>query len=145
MNRVFLIGNLTRDPEFNKTPNDVSICKFDIAVNRRFAKTNDEVDFFHIVTWRGQADNCQKFLQKGNKVAIVGSIAIRQYEAQDGTKKTAVDVTADEVQFLTPKTEQSPATKMTPVTTGEQPPFNTEPKLVQGTIDKVKGDEQLPF
>ena len=132
MNRVFLIGNLTRDPEFNTTPNGVALCKFSIAVSRRFSQ--DEADFFNIVTWRATAENCQKFLQKGNKVAIVGSIQTRTYEAQDGTKRTAVDVVADEVQFLTPKGESSqssysakesskPVNKLTPVDDDEQLPF----------------------
>lgn len=106
MNKIFLIGNLTRDPETTTTPNTgATVCKFGIAVNRRFAGSdgNREVDFFNIVTWRQLADNCSKFLKKGLKVGIVGRLEVRNYEANDGSKRTAVEVVADEVEFLTPK------------------------------------------
>ena len=131
MNKVFLIGNLTRDPEFSTTPNGVALCKFGIAVSRRF--NQDETDFFNIVVWRGLAENCQKFLQKGSKVAIVGSIQTRTYEAQDGSRRTAVDIVADEVQFLSPKNGD-----------GSQMSSNNQ----NGQVNKltpVDDDETLPF
>ena len=100
MNKVILIGNLTRDPEAGTTPSGVNYCRFAIAVNRRFSRENNEVDYFNISTWRGLADNCARLLTKGRKVAVTGSIQIRNYEGQDGTRRTSVDVTADEVEFL---------------------------------------------
>lgn len=100
MNRVILIGNLTRDPEGGTTTNNIAFSKFSIAVNRRFSTTN-EVDFLNIVCWRQLAENCNKFLSKGKKVAVSGSIQVRNYETQSGEKKTAVDIVADEVEFLT--------------------------------------------
>ena len=97
-----LIGNLTKDPEINTTSNGVSVCSFSIAVSRRFANADGErdVDFFNIVVWRQFAETCHKFLKKGSKVGIVGSIQNRSYTAADGTKRYATDIVADEVEFL---------------------------------------------
>lgn len=102
MNKVYLIGNLTRDPEMRSTSTGVPVCNFSIAVNRRFkdSQGNAEVDFFNIVAWRQLAELCGRYLAKGRKVAISGSIQTRTYEAQDGSKRTAWDIMADEVEFL---------------------------------------------
>ena len=103
MNKVFLIGNLTRDPEMRSTQSGIPVCNFSIAVNRRFrnAQTGQqETDFFNIVAWRQLAELCSRYLAKGRKVAVFGSIQTRTYEAQDGTKRTAFDIVADEVEFL---------------------------------------------
>ncbi|HIU81145.1 MAG TPA: single-stranded DNA-binding protein [Candidatus Ornithoclostridium faecavium] len=100
MNKIILIGNLTRDPESGTTPSGVSYCRFSIAVNRRFSKENNEADYFNVITWRGIAESCAKSLSKGRKVGVVGSIQIRNYEGNDGAKRTSVEVTADEVEFL---------------------------------------------
>lgn len=101
MNKIILIGNLTRDPESGTTPSGVSYCRFSIAVNRRFSKEGNEADYFNVITWRGIAESCAKSLSKGRKVGVVGSIQIRNYEGNDGAKRTSVEVTADEVEFLT--------------------------------------------
>ena len=105
MNKVVLIGNLTRNPELSETSSGVAYCKFSIAVNRPFANADGdrEVDFFNIVTWRGQAETCAKYLAKGKKVCIVGSIQNRSYEDKDGNKRTATDIVASEIEFLTPR------------------------------------------
>lgn len=100
MNKVFLIGNLTRDPESGNTQSGVAYCRFSLAVNRRFSRENNEVDYFNVVCWRGLAENCAKILVKGRKVCVSGSIQTRQYDAQDGSKRTAFDIVADEVEFL---------------------------------------------
>ena len=101
MNKVYLIGNLTRDPEVSETSSGVPFCCFSVAVNRNFANSegNREVDFFNITVWRGLAENCGRFLKKGSKVAIVGSLQNRTYEV-DGVKRTATDIVASEVEFL---------------------------------------------
>ena len=103
MNKGYLIGNLTREPEMRATQMGVSVCNFSIAVNRRFKREDgtQETDFFNIVAWRQLADLCGKYLAKGKKVAVVGSIQTRTYEAQDGSKRSAFDIVADEVEFLT--------------------------------------------
>ena len=109
MNKVYLIGNLTRDPELTTTPTGVSVCRLSIAVGRRFtnAEGSRETDFFNITAWRGTAENCNKFLKKGNKIAVSGSIQTRTYERQDGTKGFAVDIVADEIEFLSSKNDNS--------------------------------------
>ena len=88
MNKVYLIGNLTRDPELTTTTSGISVCRMSIAVGRRFsnAEGSRETDFFNVTAWRGTADNCAKFLKKGNKIAVSGSIQTRNYEKADGTK-----------------------------------------------------------
>ena len=105
MNKTILIGNLTRDPELTETPSGVAVCKFSIAVSRDYvdADGNRETDFFNITVWRGRAETCDKYLKKGNKVAIVGKLQNRSYEDKDGVKRTVTDIIADEVEFLTPK------------------------------------------
>lgn len=101
MNKVILIGNLTRDPESGTTQSGVAYCRFSIAVNRRFSRGENEVtDFFNITAWRGLAESCSRNLQKGRKVCVVGSIQLNQYNANDGSKRTSVDIVADEVEFL---------------------------------------------
>lgn len=108
MNKVFLIGNLTKDPEMRSTQSGVAICNFTIAVNRRFRNPQtgqQETDFLNIVAWRQLAELCSKYLAKGRKVAVVGSIQTRTYEAKDGSKRTAWDIVAEEVEFLTPQNQ----------------------------------------
>lgn len=108
MNKVILIGNLTRDPELAETPSGIAVCKFAIAVSRDFTNADGEreTDFFNITVWRGRAETCGKYLKKGNKVAIVGSLQNRTYEDKDGVKRYVTDVIANEVEFLTPKQSQ---------------------------------------
>jgi single-strand DNA-binding protein len=99
-----MIGNLTRDPELTTVGADnIPVCKFGIAVNRPRSKNRDEVDFFNVSVWRAQGENCAKYLSKGKKVGITGSIQTRQYENKDGARMTSFDIVADDVEFLTPK------------------------------------------
>ena len=102
MNKVILVGNLTRDPELITTNNGISLCRFTLAVQRRFASNEGEreADFINIVVWRGQADNCYKYLKKGSKAGVVGSLQTRAYDGNDGTRKYATEVVAEEVEFL---------------------------------------------
>lgn len=109
MNKIILIGNLTKDPEITTTSNGVSVCKFTIAVQRKFANSEGgrDADFLNVVAWRGLAENCHKFLKKGSKVGVVGSIQVRNYDAQDGTKRYVTEVVAEEVEFLSTNRDQS--------------------------------------
>ena len=102
MNKVFLIGNLTRDPELSQLPSGVSVCKFGLAVNRNFTNSNGEreVDFFNVTAWRGLGENCAKYLSKGRKVSVMGNIQVRNYEDKEGNKRTAVDIVAEDIEFL---------------------------------------------
>lgn len=138
MNKCFLIGNLTRDPEHNTTANGIAFCRFSIAVNRSYRNSNGEndVDFINIVTWRGLADNCAKYLTKGNKVCVSGSIQTRSYEDKDGNKRSSTEVVADDVEFLTPKSGDGTAADRPPkATAGSKPVMELE------QVD----DNDLPF
>ncbi len=105
MNKVFLIGNLTRDPELTETSGGVKICRFGIAVNRNYAGSDGErkVDFFNCVAWRGLGETVARFAKKGNKVAVSGSVELRQYDDNQGIRRTGVDIVAQDVEFLTPR------------------------------------------
>jgi single-strand DNA-binding protein len=110
MNKIVLIGNLTHDPEVLSTPNGVTVCSFTIAVNRRFASGSGgerQTDFFRINAWRALGETCARYLSKGRKCAVVGELQARTYEAKDGTTRMALDVQADEVEFLSPRGEQT--------------------------------------
>lgn len=137
MNKVILVGNLTRDPELTETPSGVAVCRFAIAVSRDYANSDGtrETDFFNITVWRGRAENCGKYLKKGNKVAIVGSLQNRSYEDKDGIKRNVTDVVANEVEFLTPRNAQGDIDPDTAVVSSKR----ERPQLE--AID----DNQLPF
>lgn len=112
MNKIFLIGNLTADPELRTTATGVNVCTMTIAVNRRFASNREErqSDFFRITAWRQLGETCSRFLSKGRKVAVVGELSARIYEAKDGTPRVSLEVTAEEVEFLSPRDpNQAPA------------------------------------
>lgn len=102
MNKTFLIGNLTKDPELSETSTGVKVCRFSIAVNRSYAGTDGErkTDFFNCVAWRGLGENVAKFTKKGNKVAVLGSIETRNYEDSQGVKRTGVDIVVRDIEFL---------------------------------------------
>lgn len=105
MNKVYLIGNLTRDPELAETNSGIAVCRFAIAVNRTYSSSDGtrETDFFNITVWRAQAENCGRYLKKGSKVAIVGSLQNRSYEDKEGIKRNVTDIVASEVEFLSPR------------------------------------------
>lgn len=105
MNKVILTGNLSRDPELTTTNGGVSVCRFTLAVQRRFQNSEGErdADFLNVVVWRGQAENCHKFLKKGSKCGVVGRIQTSSFEGQDGNRRYVTEIIADEVEFLTSK------------------------------------------
>ena len=109
MNKVFLIGNLTRDPEMRTTQSGVNLCSFTIAVNRRRSNNAEagqpEADFFRITAWRQLGDICGRYLAKGRKVAVTGTVSASAYVGQDGQARASLEVQADDVEFLTPKGE----------------------------------------
>ena len=148
MNKVYLIGNLTRDPEMRSTSTGISVCNFSIAVNRRKrADGQQETDFFNIVAWRQLAELCSRYLAKGRKVAVFGSIQTRSYEAQDGSKRTAFDIVADEVEFLSspnagsaPSSDYHAAVSPAPVQRQQAPSYAP----ADSGFTQVDDDE-LPF
>ena len=110
MNQVTIIGNLTKAPDMRQTTSGKNVCSFTVAVNRRFkdAQGNALTDFFTVVAWGKLAELCARYLDKGSKVFVSGELRNRSYEAKDGSKRTVTEIIANEVEFLSPKTE--PAT-----------------------------------
>lgn len=101
MNNLTIIGNLTKEPELRTTSTGINVCSFTVAVNRhRRVEGQPEADFFRVTAWRGLADVCQQYLSKGSKVSVTGSVAVSTYQASDGSTRASLDVTADEVEFL---------------------------------------------
>ena len=109
MNKIILIGNLTRDPELKTTPNGYSVCEFTIAVNDRNARRQqngqDSAQFFRISAWRQLGENCQRYLAKGRKVYVSGPLTARTYQANDGTTRVSLEVQADDVEFLSSRND----------------------------------------
>lgn len=109
MNKLTIIGNLTRDPELRTTSTGLNVCSFTVAVNRRRSSQNanqPEADFFRVTAWRQLGENCQKFLAKGRKVAVVGSVSVSTYEAKDGSgTRFTLEVNAEDVEFLSSRQE----------------------------------------
>ena len=100
MNRVFLIGRLTQDPQASTLDSGHSYCRFSIAVNRNFSRDGENrADFINIITWDALAQNCVKYLVKGSQVAVTGSIQTGSYE-RDGVRRQTFDIRADQVEFL---------------------------------------------
>lgn len=129
LNRIVLIGRLTKDPELRYTPaNGVAVATFTLAVNRRFTQQGQqrEADFIPIVVWRAQAENCAKYLGKGSLVAVEGRLQIRSYEDKEGQRRTIAEVVADSVQFLESKEKRS---------------FNEPPAF----DDSMIGEDDVPF
>ena len=108
MQTIEFIGNLTASPETRSTPNGVTVCTFTVAVNRKFADQSGEkkVDYFKCNAWRNLGDLCARYLDKGRKVYVSGELQARTYEAKDGTTRMSLDVQADAVEFLSPRTEK---------------------------------------
>lgn len=144
MNKAFLIGNLTRDPEVRTTNSGVSVCTFTLAINRRFANQQGvrEADFINIVTWRQLADLCGRYLAKGRKCAVVGSIQTRTYDAQDGSKRYITEVVADEVEFLSGAQDGARPARTDDIPLPPEPAENAQ--MRSGEMQEVDDDE-LPF
>ena len=130
MNKCQIVGNLCADPQLRSTRDGISVCTFTVAVNRRNAgaKAEQQADFFRVTAWRGLGETCSKYLAKGRKVAVCGSVSAVPYTAQDGTARASLEITADDVEFLSPKGEQQ-----------EQPHVDQQSGMVQ--VD----DEKLPW
>ena len=133
MNKVILIGYLAADPDYAKTQSGVPRCTLRLAVQRRFADQNGQrqSDFFNVICWRSTADFVYKFMNKGRKVAIEGSLQTRSYDAQDGSKRYVTEVIADSVEFCDRVPEQGQA-------------GNVVQQAQQGKFTEVDDDE-LPF
>ena len=132
MNKCIIVGNLVRDPEMRTVKDNVAVCTFTVAVNRRNggAKAGQiEADFFRVTAWRGLAENCNKFLSKGRKVAVTGAVSVSAYTTQNGETRANLELNAEDVEFLSPKGDEKPTEKR-----------DKETGFVQ-----VEDDSELPF
>ena len=143
MNKVFLIGNLTRDPELRTTASSKSVCSFSIAVNRAFSNQQGEkvTDFFNIIVWGKLGENCAKYLSKGRKVAVMGEIQNRSYE-KDGVKRTVTEIIASDVEFVTARDSQGDSSYNQREYSA--PARKTAPMPEEDSFTELS-DEDLPF
>ena len=139
LNRIILIGRLTRDPELRYTQSGVPVASFTLAVDRNFknAQGERETDFINIVVWRQQGENCAQYLAKGKLAAVDGSLQIRSYTGNDGIKRTAAEVVADTVRFLSPR--EGSGNYSHPLPPKESAPANNQSE------EEMLGDDDLPF
>ena len=109
MNKLTIIGNLTRDPEIRTTGSGLSVCNFTVAVNQRKAGDTGEhkAQYFRVTAWRKLGEVCQQYLSKGRKVAVVGPVSVSTYQANDGSTRAQLEVTAEDVEFLSGQAESS--------------------------------------
>ncbi len=143
MNKVILIGNLTADPKMRQTPSGVSVCSFSLAVQRRFSNAQGvrEADFINIVAWRQTAELCSRFLTKGRKCAVIGSLQTRSYDAQDGSKRYVTEVIADEVEFLGAPQGNQNQSNYGDIPMPPEPPASYQSNTGFTQVD----DDELPF
>ena len=143
MNKIILIGNLTRDPELRTTPNGITVCNFDIAVNDRRSRNQqngqqEQTQYFRITVWRQLGETCQRYLAKGRKVYVSGPLTARTYQANDGTTRVSLEVTADDVEFLSSRNDDNMAGGNAPA------PAAPAPMAQNSGFTAVETDE-LPF
>lgn len=138
MNKIFLIGNLTHDPELSETNSGISVCRFGLAVNRQYSSSDGkrETDFFQVTAWRGTGENVARYCKKGHKVAVVGSIQMRNYEDREGIKRTAADIVAQEVEFLTQRARDDD---------GQYDEPATRRRGAKPQLEAFDDDDDIPF
>ena len=155
INRVVLTGNLTADPDLRALPSGTPVCKLRLAVNTRkkdgaTGEWTDKPNYFDVTVWGAQGENCAKYLSKGRPVAIDGRLEWREWEAEGGGKRQAVDIIADTVQFLGgPRDDAGPSNgggfsgrSDIPVDTGD---FAPAPAPVGGGSPAPTGEDDIPF
>lgn len=152
MNKAFLIGRLTRDPELRYTGSNIAVATFSIAINRPFNNQSGEkdVDYINIVVWRKQAENVKNYLSQGSQVAIDGRIQTRSYDDETGKKRYVTEVVADNVQFLDSKNKSenvaAPQNNPTPYDFTEEKTTNVENDPFADFGNNIEiSDEELPF
>ena len=150
-NKVILIGNMTADPELKQTASGTSVCSFSIAVNRRFSKADQNqqsVDFINIVTWRQSAEFVSRYFKKGNPILVCGQLQTRTWTDNQGQKRYATEVVADEVSFVAsanqsgaPMQNGAQGGNYTPDAYGA-PAFNN---AGSANFEEIPSDAELPF
>ena len=117
MNKLIIIGNLTRNPKLSATPGGKAVCSFTVAVNRRGTNDHPQAEYFRVTAWEPLAERCAQYLAKGKKVCCVGPVSARAYATNQGELRASLDMQAREVEFLTPRADAAsePQKAMTPV------------------------------
>ena len=152
LNKVILMGHMTADPELKQTTSGISVCSFSIGVNRRYARADQgqqSVDFINIVAWRQQAEFVSRYFKKGSCIVVCGQLQTRTWTDNQGQKRYATEVVADEVSFGAPASSQSNGASedrsqgqaYTPSAYGT-PSFNN---TQNSNFEEIPGDESLPF
>lgn len=149
MNKLTIIGNLTKDPEARVLTNGANLTTFTVAVSRRRQQVgHQDADYFRVTAWRALGENCAKYLTKGRKVCVIGPVSISTYTGNDGQTRAQMEVTADDVEFLTPKESASTAQKQA-ADAKEDAYVRAEREAIQHEGEMVyvpvNGDDDLPF
>lgn len=156
MNKVILIGRLTKDPELRTTESNKSVSSFSLAVDsfRRDSQGENQADFINCVAWEGLAENLAKYMKKGSKIAVEGRIQTRSYDAKDGTKRYVTEVVATSIEFLESKKDSSSNTSFDDNSNTSYNPFNisTEEPVFNSSnyVDEIDdnivvNDDDIPF
>lgn len=152
MNRLMIIGNLTRDPELKTTSTGLTVCDFTVAVNnpRRSGQASgdgqNDATFFRVSAWRQLGENCSRYLTKGRKVCVIGPVSARTYQASDGSTRVSLEVTANEVEFLSSRNEMPNGVDGGNYVPAQQPASasNAAPTAQNNGFTAVETDD-LPF
>ena len=137
MNKIILIGNLTRDPESRTTPSGHTVCNFDIAVNDRRGG-QDTTTYFRISAWDKTGESCQRYLSKGRKVFVAGPLSARTYQANDGTTRVSLEVNANDVEFLSSRNDDMAGGYSAPAASAPAP-------MAQASGFTAVETDELPF
>ena len=131
LNQINVMGRLTRDPELRTTTTGINVCTFTVAANRRRkVEGQPDADFFRITVWRQLGENCAKYLAKGRKVCVTGPVSVSTYQGNDGVTRASLEITADDVEFLSAKNENNES---------------QAPEVDQQSGYQVVPDDGLPF
>ena len=142
MNKLTIIGNLTRDPESRTTASGSTVCSFGVAVNRRRSSQNSnqpDVDYFRVSAWNQLGETCQRYLAKGRKVCVIGRVSVSTYQGNDGTTRASLDVMAEDVEFLSSRQDDAAIAAAAPAAAAPK----AAPMMDTG-FQEVD-DEDLPF
>lgn len=146
-NKVILIGNMVADPELKQTPNGISVCRFRLAVQRRFARSADQgqqtADFLDVVAWRQSAEFVSKYFKKGSPILVCGQIQSRNWEDKDGAKRYTVEIVADEVSFVGSKSDEGGRSDSQYGNSNYSTPAYTSNSGLN--FEEVTTDDNLPF
>ncbi len=147
LNKVILIGNMVADPELKQTPNGISVCRFRLAVQRRYARAAEQgqqtADFLDVVAWRQSAEFVSKYFKKGSPILVCGQIQSRNWEDKDGAKRYTVEILADEVSFVGNKSDDNRSDSQYNAPSNYSTPAYTSGSGM--SFEEVTSDDNLPF